>query len=56
MKMAESSGTAISERAAKAMVRRYGKGKDHLSLEDCLRLNERWSTRQPVKRSSRERR
>lgn len=56
MKMAESSGVTITERAAKAMVRKYGKGKDYLSLEDCLRLNERWGARQSGKGGSRERR
>ena len=51
MKMAEGSGAAVSERAAKAMVRRYGKGKDYLSLEDCQRVSARWSGGQAGRRS-----
>lgn len=52
MKMAECSGSPITERAAKAMVRKYGKGKDYLSVEDCQRINERWSSRKAGKSRS----
>jgi hypothetical protein len=45
MKMGESSGVQISAKVAKAMVRKYGQRKDHLDLEDCLRINERWHNR-----------
>jgi Ca2+-binding EF-hand superfamily protein len=41
MKMGESCGVAINERTAKAIVRKYGKRKDHLNLDDCLKINER---------------
>ena len=40
MKMGEGSGVTISEKMAKAIVRKYGK-KDHLNAEDCLRINTR---------------
>jgi Ca2+-binding EF-hand superfamily protein len=49
MKMGESSGVAISEKMAKAIVRKYGKRKDYLDLEDCVRINDRWTTRNTSK-------
>lgn len=41
MKMGENSGVKITPELAKAIVRKYGKRKDHLSYEDCLRITER---------------
>ena len=49
MKMGESSGVTISEKMAKAIVRKYGKRKEYLDLEDCVRINERWTTRNTSK-------
>lgn len=49
MKMGESSGVTISAKVAKAIVRKYGKRKDHLDLDDCIRLNERWTNRNTSK-------
>jgi hypothetical protein len=45
MKMGENCGITITEKMAKAMVRKYGKRKDHLDLEDCYRINDRRGTR-----------
>ena len=41
MKMGESCGVTINERVAKAIVRKYGNRKDHLNLEDCMKINRR---------------
>ena len=41
MKMGEQNGIKITQTMAKGMVRMYGKGKDHLDLDDCLRVNQR---------------
>ena len=41
MKMADNCGITIGEKLAKAIVRKYGKKKDHLNVEDCIRINER---------------
>jgi hypothetical protein len=40
LKLGESNGVTITERMAKLIVKKYGK-KDHLSVEDCLRVNQR---------------
>lgn len=40
LKLAESNGIAINEKMAKLIVKKYGK-KDHLNVEDCLRVNKR---------------
>ena len=41
MKMGESCGVTVNERMAKAMVRKYGNRKDHLNIEDCMKINRR---------------
>lgn len=41
MKLGEQSGVTIGQKLAKAIVRKYGKKKDHLNLDDCLRINHR---------------
>jgi hypothetical protein len=41
MKMGENTGIQINQKIAKAIIRKYGKRKDHLNIEDCLRINER---------------
>jgi hypothetical protein len=41
MKMGENCGVNIDERTAKAIVRKFGNRKDHLSVEDCMRVNKR---------------
>ena len=40
MKMGESSGVTITEKMAKAIVKKYGK-KDHMNVDDCIRVNSR---------------
>ena len=40
MKMGESTGVTITEKMAKAIVRKYGK-KDHMNMDDCVRVNSR---------------
>jgi hypothetical protein len=44
MKMGESLGITITAPIAKHIVKKYGK-KDHLSVDDCLRVNSRRSTK-----------
>lgn len=41
MKMGENCGISINATMAKAMVRKYGGRKDHLSFEDCVKINKR---------------
>jgi len=41
MKAAESVGISFPAKLAKAAVRKYGQRKDHLSIEDCLRIARR---------------
>ena len=41
MKMGEQCGVAIDQKMAKAMVRKYGNRKDYLSIEDCIKINNR---------------
>ncbi len=41
MKAADAVGIAFPEKLAKAAVRKYGKNKDHLNMEDCLRIVQR---------------
>lgn len=40
MKMGEGTGVTITEKMAKLIVRKYGK-KDHLNVDDCLKVNTR---------------
>jgi hypothetical protein len=44
MKMGESIGVNITEKMAKLIVKKYGK-KDHLTADDCLRINKRRSSK-----------
>jgi len=44
MKMGESLGISITAPMAKHIVKKYGK-KDHLNMEDCLKVNTRRSTK-----------
>jgi Ca2+-binding EF-hand superfamily protein len=41
LKMAEEVGVQLSDKEAVDLIKRYGKRKHHLSVEDCLRLNAR---------------
>jgi hypothetical protein len=41
MKMGENCGVSITQKMAKAIVRKYGYHKDFLSIEDCLKVNSR---------------
>jgi hypothetical protein len=41
MKAADAVGIVFPEKLAKAAVRKYGKRKDHLNLDDCLRIAQR---------------
>lgn len=36
LKLGESAGVQINEKTAKLIVRKYGKRKDHLTVEDCV--------------------
>ncbi len=38
MKMGEQTGFAVSEKVAKAIVRKYGKRKEFLNIEDCQKV------------------
>lgn len=40
LKLGEANGITITEKMAKLIVKKYGK-KDHLNVEDCLRVNQR---------------
>jgi hypothetical protein len=52
MKMGESSSVPITSKVAKTIIRKYGRRKDHLDVEDCVRINERWTTRNASKSPS----
>lgn len=41
MKMGEQTGNPISEKLAKAIVRKYGKKKEFLNVEDCQKVIKR---------------
>lgn len=41
MKMGDQTGNPISEKLAKAIVRKYGKKKDFLNVEDCQKVIKR---------------
>ena len=41
VKMAQEVGVSLTDKEAVDLVKRYGKRKQHLSLEDCIRLNAR---------------
>lgn len=43
----------MTEKLAKAIVRKYGKGKDHLTSQDCSKvLNRRYAKMNPTKRGN----
>lgn len=48
MKMGESIGVNINEKMAKMIVKKYGK-KDHLNVDDCLRVNQRRASKSLIK-------
>lgn len=39
--MASDVGVSLTDKEAIDMIKRYGKRKQHLSVDDCLRMNER---------------
>ena len=41
IRMAEEVGVQLTDREAFDMVKKYGKRKQHLSLEDCVKMNNR---------------
>ena len=41
MRMGEEVGVTVTEKEAREMVRKYGKRKQFLSVDDCLAINER---------------
>ena len=49
MKAADASGISFPAKLAKAAVRKYGKRKDHLNVEDCSRVIKRREERKNVK-------
>lgn len=49
MKAADAVGISFPVKLAKAAVRKYGQRKDHLSVEDCLKMAKRREERKNVK-------
>jgi hypothetical protein len=41
MKLGESNGVTITDKVAKLIVKKYGKRKDHLTIDDCIKVNQR---------------
>jgi hypothetical protein len=39
--MASEAGVTLTEKEARDMIRKYGKRKQFLSLDDCMQLNDR---------------
>ena len=56
MKAAESVGVNFPEKLAKAAVRKYGKRKDHLDVNDCIKIVQRREERKNVKSAPSKRR
>ena len=53
LKRCEELGVAMTEKIAKAMVRKYGKGKDFLTSQDCSKvINRRYAKINPTKRGN----
>ncbi len=53
MKRCEELGVAMNQKLAKGIVRRYGKGKDYLSAEDCAKVIHRRNAKiNPQKRGN----
>jgi ribosome maturation factor RimP len=49
--MGESTGIVITEKIAKLIVRKYGKRKDHLTVEDCINVSRRQSAGRSTSKS-----
>jgi hypothetical protein len=49
MKAADAVGISFPVRLAKAAVRKYGKRKDHMNVEDCMKVLRRREERKNVK-------
>ncbi len=56
MKAADAVGITFPEKLAKAAVRKYGRRKDHLNVDDCLKLIKRREDRKNVKSAPNKRR
>ena len=56
MKAADAVGISFPERLAKAAVRKYGKRKDHLNVDDCVKMIQRREERKNVKSAPSKRR
>lgn len=56
MKAADAVGMVFPEKLAKAAVRKYGRRKDHLNVDDCLRIAQRREERKNVKSAPNKRR
>lgn len=53
MKRCEDLGITMTEKLAKGIVRKYGKGKDFLTAEDCSKvINRRYAKINPTKRGT----
>lgn len=53
MKMGESLGVTITAKMAKLIVKKYGK-KDHLNVEDCIKVNNRRNSKSTPKSPSKD--
>jgi hypothetical protein len=51
LKLGESTGVVITEKVAKLIVRKYGRRKDHLAVEDCLAVGRRVSAGRSTSKS-----
>jgi hypothetical protein len=49
MKAADAVGISFSPKLAKAAVRKYGQRKDHMNVEDCLKVIQRKEERKNVR-------
>lgn len=50
LKKCETLGVPMSERIAKGIIRKYGKGKEYLTVEDCEKvINRRYAKAQGAK-------
>lgn len=56
MKAADAVGISFPVKLAKAAVRKYGKRKDHLNVEDCVKIMQRREERKNVKSAPSKRR
>ncbi len=56
MKAADAVGISFPEKLAKAAVRKYGKRKDHMNVDDCVKVMQRREERKNIKSAPSKRR